>query len=58
MSKFNLKEKAILLRRQGMTYSEILKIIPVAKSTLSEWFKSVSLSVSQKHNITVKKRLA
>lgn len=51
------KEKAILLRRQGKTYSEILKVVPVAKSTLSIWFQSVDLSKKQKQVIT-KKRLA
>jgi len=46
------KEKAILLRKEGKTYREILLEIPVAKSTLSEWLKSVGLSASQKHRIT------
>lgn len=31
-----LKEKAVELRKSGKTYSEILKEVPVAKSTLSE----------------------
>lgn len=55
MSKFNLKQKAIELRKQGKTYSEILKVIPVAKSTLSDWLKSVSLGFVQKQRITQKK---
>jgi hypothetical protein len=50
-----IKEKAIRLRKEGKTYSEILKIIPVAKSTLSEWFKEVKLSKSQSQKITQKK---
>ena len=52
------KEKAIRLRREGETYSEILKIILVAKSTLSEWFKEVSLSKSQAQILTEKKLAA
>ncbi len=39
------KEKAIALRKQGKTYSEILAKIPVAKSTLSLWLHDVGLDV-------------
>lgn len=46
------KTQAIKLRREGKTYSEILQKVPVAKSTLSEWFKSVELAVPQKQRIT------
>ena len=49
------KEKAIDLRKEGKTYSEILKEIPVAKSTLSEWFRDVSLSKKQTQKLTLKK---
>jgi len=56
--KFELKNKAIELRKKGNTYSEILKIIPVAKSTLSEWLKSVGIAKAQKHAFTEKKRIA
>ena len=37
------KVKAIHLRKRGHSYSEILKEVPVAKSTLSLWLKSVPL---------------
>lgn len=50
-----LKEKTIALRKQGLSYSEILKMIPVAKSTLSDWLRSVGLSKSQKQKLTQKK---
>ena len=50
------KEKAIKLRKQGKTYSEILSVVPVAKSTLAIWLQSVSLGKKQKQRIT-KKRL-
>lgn len=50
------KEKAILLRKQGKTYGEILKEVPVAKSTLSLWLREVGLSKPQVQRITEKKR--
>ena len=52
----NKKEHAILLRKQGKTYSEILNEISVAKSTLSLWLREVGLSKKQKQRITAKKR--
>ena len=54
MSKLNLKSKAIKLRKQGKTYSEILSIVPVAKSTLSDWLKGVDLTAAQRQRITEK----
>lgn len=50
------KKKAIRLRKEGKTYSEILAEISVAKSTLSEWLKSVQLAKSQKQRITKKRK--
>lgn len=55
ISKFQEKEKAIILRKEGFSYSEILKRIPVSKSSLSLWLKSVGLSKSQKQRLTDKK---
>ena len=49
------RERAIELRRLGKTYSEILSEVFVAKSTLSEWFKSVHLSQPQIQRITQKR---
>lgn len=57
MAKDILKQKAIQLRRQGLTYSEIQKNISVAKSTISLWLREVGLSVPQKQRITEKRRL-
>jgi hypothetical protein len=51
------KPLAIKLREQGKTYSEIMQKVPVAKSTLCEWFKSVDLARPQKQRIT-KARIA
>ena len=39
-----LKEKAIALRNQGLTYSEIQKEVPVSKSLLSAWLGGLLLS--------------
>lgn len=52
------KEKAIALRKEGMTYSEILKQVSVAKSTLTEWFRDVGLTVPQLQKLTEKKLAA
>jgi len=49
------KEKAIALRKEGLSYREILSKIPVAKSTLSLWFRYVGLSQKQKQRLTQKR---
>lgn len=49
------KEKAIKLRKQGFSYSEILRKVPVAKSTLSLWLRSIGLAKRQKQRLTEKK---
>ena len=56
--KTKLKIKAVALRRQGKTYSEILKEVPVAKSTLSLWLRGVGLAKAQKQRITQKRKEA
>lgn len=58
ISKTKEKQKAIDLRKEGMSYSEILSCIPVAKSTLSLWLRSVDLSKKQNQVLTEKKRIA
>ncbi len=50
-----LKRKAITLRKEGKVYSEILKEVPVAKSTLSLWLREVGLAFPQVQRITEKK---
>lgn len=42
------KEQAIELRKKGLSYKEILKIVPVAKSSLSLWLKNTPLSINEK----------
>jgi len=45
----HLKEKAISLRKEGKSYSEILKILKIkSKGTLSLWFKNIELSDKSK----------
>lgn len=56
--KQDLRIKSLNLRRRGLSYSEILKEIPVAKSTLSLWLRSVNLSKRQKQRLSNKKLLA
>ncbi len=56
--KSKLKNKAIALRKEGNTYSEIMKAIPVAKSTLSEWLREVGMVKEVKQVFTEKRRLA
>lgn len=49
------KVRAITLRRLGLTYSEILRTVHVAKSTLTLWFHDVGLAEHQKQRITEKR---
>ena len=51
-------KKAIQLRRKGYSYSEILRIVPVAKSTLSLWLRDIGLARHQQQRLTEKRRLA
>lgn len=41
------KEKAIELRRQGKTLSEIMEIVPVSKGSLSYWLHDIKLTNRQ-----------
>ena len=52
------KKEAIKLRKKGLSYREILEKVPVAKSTLSLWLRSVGLSKRQKQRLTKKKLAA
>lgn len=47
MTKFIERSKVRQLRKEGKSYSEILKIIKVSKSSLSLWLKDVPLSEGQ-----------
>ncbi len=50
----DLKTRAIRFRKQGLSYSEILKEVPVAKSTLSLWLRHVRLQPEQKTRLREK----
>jgi len=47
-AKTSFKNEAIRLRKKGLSYSEILEKVPVAKSTLSLWFQSIYLDENSK----------
>lgn len=55
-SKIFQKQSAIELRARGMSYSEIQKIMPVPKSTLSMWLRNIEFSEIHKFRLK-KKRL-
>lgn len=44
MARFRDREKALVLRKQGMSYNQIKKILKVSKSTLSLWLRDYPLS--------------
>lgn len=56
--KLQLKERAIALRQEGLSYREIMQTVPVAKSTIGLWLRSVGLSQQQKQRLTEKKLAA
>jgi hypothetical protein len=58
IKKIKEKQNAIALRKEGKTYSDILRLIPVAKSTLGLWLKEAKLSVAENQRFTESKRLA
>ncbi len=43
MARFRDHEKALILRKQGQSYSQIRKILKVSKSTLSLWLRDYPL---------------
>ncbi len=58
MHKYSEKQLAIKLRKEGKTYSDILKEVHVSKSTLSLWLREVGLSKTQKQKLTEKRKQA
>lgn len=52
------KAEAINLRKRGLSYNEILREVPVAKSTLSVWLKDIGLAKVHKQRLTEKRRAA
>lgn len=52
------KKLAIRLRKKGLSYNEILKKVPAAKSTLSVWLQNIGIGKKQKQRLTLKRKLA
>ena len=48
---FSKKIKAVELRNNGLSYSEIRKSVDVSKSTLSLWLKDITLTHEQKNRL-------
>ena len=54
LSKVEIKNKALELRRRGHSYREIMAIIPVSKSTLSGWISQIELTPQQQETLREK----
>lgn len=54
MAKLKEKEKAIALRRRGLSYSEIQEKVPVSKAILSDWLRDIRLSTKQENRLRKK----
>ncbi|MBM3205663.1 hypothetical protein FJZ41_02315 [Candidatus Shapirobacteria bacterium] len=46
--RWKIKEKVRKLRGKGLSYKDIQKVIPVAKSTISIWCKDITLTQEQR----------
>lgn len=53
-TKIILKNQAIALRKNGLSYNEIRKKVDVSKSTLSVWLKSIHLKPEYKNRLYTK----
>ena len=49
-------DKAISLRKKGLSYNEILAIVPAGQGTISRWCHDIELTEKQKNRIKDKKR--
>ena len=49
---YELKEKALLLRTQGVSIRTVERRLGIPRSTLSGWFRNVSLSDTHKNELT------
>lgn len=52
---WSLKERAQKLRAKGMSYKEIARAVPVAKSTISLWCRAVPLTEAQQRRLWEKR---
>lgn len=56
MTKVYEREKAERLRRQGLSYQEIIQQVPVSIASLSLWLKDVKLTVTQSSRLAERMR--
>lgn len=56
LAKTKERDKAILLRKQGKSYSEICSLIPVSQSSLSFWLRNIELTPQQIDQLSLKKK--
>ncbi len=56
MRKEALRNKAVSLRRKGLSYGEILDVVRVGHGTISRWCSGIELTEKQKNRIRIKKR--
>jgi hypothetical protein len=54
--KIQLKDKVRILRKQGLSYREILQKVPVAKSSVSIWCRDIKLTTKQQNRLMNKWR--
>ncbi len=55
MRMWEKKELAQKLRREGLSYKEILEQVPVSKSTISLWCRDIELTLEQKERLKAKR---
>ncbi len=48
------KNRAIFLRKQGLSYNDILKQLSISKGSLSYWLRNIKLETSQQEDINNK----
>lgn len=58
IQRYGIKEKAIKLRTEGKSIRDIQKELNIAKSTLSGWFKNITLTENQKKILNEKAKIA
>ncbi len=56
MPKLSEKRRVQHLRREGLSYNEILKKVRVAKSSVSAWCQNIELTIQQKERLDKKRR--
>ena len=55
MTKMEQQKTSITLRKQGFSYNDILKQVPVSKSTLSRWFNNIPFKPNNEFVERIKK---